>query len=411
MIEDLIQDLLERLEHKYYGKYRGYVHDVSDPDNRGRIRAMVPRLLGEETPTGWALPSLPYAGPDQGFFTIPELGVGVWIEFEEGDLSKPIWSGMWWGSPQDEDIGTPDSTARQTPPEALQVPPLASEDWQAPSRLPETPQHEYPRQTAAPKVRILKSASGHHIVLDDRPDHERIEVHDSKGNRLILNRNGLERIVANERTYNKGNRGEQVDGNHSLDLAGSRREDISGGEESRIGGDVQREIAGTLNESVNMEAYQRVIDQRGMSRSLRGNETVNISGASERRVSGAIKETTAGGYGLTSGGGVNITSAGSVKVAAGMADLSLNAISMDAFLGNISINTKLGMMQLGGLSALSPLVLGDGLAIHLTILAQILKAVNPLTVAAYGPALDAWAALTPVLDLSYFGFVKRFPVG
>jgi hypothetical protein len=45
------------------------------------------------------------------------------------------------------------------------------------------------------------------------------------------------------------------------------------------------------------------------------------------------------------------------------------------------------------------------------MLAQILKAVNPLTVAAYGPALDAWAALTPVLDLSYFGFVKRFPVG
>jgi hypothetical protein len=69
------------------------------------------------------------------------------------------------------------------------------------------------------------------------------------------------------------------------------------------------------------------------------------------------------------------------------------------------------MMQLGGLSAISPLVLGDGLAIHLTLLAQILKAVNPLTVAAYGPALDVWAALTPVLDLSYFAFVKRFPVG
>jgi type VI secretion system secreted protein VgrG len=100
-----------------------------------------------------------------------------------------------------------------------------------------------------------------------------------------------------------------------------------------------------------------------------------------------------------------------VKIAAALPDLALNAFSVDALLGNLSLNTKLGIMQLGGLSALSPLVLGDGLAIHLTLLAQILKVVNPMTVAAYGPALDAWAAMTPALDLSYFGFVKRYPVG
>ena len=45
------------------------------------------------------------------------------------------------------------------------------------------------------------------------------------------------------------------------------------------------------------------------------------------------------------------------------------------------------------------------------MLVQILKTINPLTVAAYGPALDTWAAMTPVMDLSYFAFVKRFPVG
>ena len=57
------------------------------------------------------------------------------------------------------------------------------------------------------------------------------------------------------------------------------------------------------------------------------------------------------------------------------------------------------------------MVLGDGLAIHFTMLAQILKAVNPMTVAAYGPLLDVWAAMTPMLDWSYFGFVKRMPMG
>jgi hypothetical protein len=57
------------------------------------------------------------------------------------------------------------------------------------------------------------------------------------------------------------------------------------------------------------------------------------------------------------------------------------------------------------------MVLGDGLAIHFLMLAQILKAVNPLTMPAYGPLLDAWAAMTPLMDWSLFGLLKRFPFG
>jgi type VI secretion system secreted protein VgrG len=111
---------------------------------------------------------------------------------------------------------------------------------------------------------------------------------------------------------------------------------------------------------------------------------------------------------------VQIAAGKAFKVAAVMPDMpgpSLNAISLDALIGNVSINTMVGMCQLGGMTAISPMVLGDGLAIHFTMLAQILKVVNPLTAAAYGPALDAWAAMTPLLDWSYFGFLKRFPFG
>jgi hypothetical protein len=63
------------------------------------------------------------------------------------------------------------------------------------------------------------------------------------------------------------------------------------------------------------------------------------------------------------------------------------------------------------MSAISPMVLGDGLAIHFTMLSQIMKAVNPMTAMAYAPLMDAWAAMTPLLDWSMFGFVKRFPFG
>lgn len=403
LMEDLVAQLLEKLDHRYYGKYRGYAHDVADPEGRGRIRAIVPRLLGESTPTGWALPSAPYAGPDQGFFAVPEQGTGVWMEFEEGDLSRPIWSGTWWGAVAAGDVGGPDSTARTT------APPTAASTGAG--AAPETPQHEYPRESATPKVRILKSATGHHIVLDDRPDSERIEIHDSKGNRIILSREGLDRIMGNERVLNKGSRSEQVDGNAKLDLAGSQTEKVRGGHTRIVTGDTTLTLDGDFTERIGKTAFVRTVDAEGTTISIGGGVTEDVAGSVKRTVAGAVTDTVVGGYGMTSAGQISLTSAGPVKLAAGLPDLTLTAFAVDALAGNLSLNTKLGIMQLGGLSATSPLVIGDGLAIHLTMLAQILKAVNPLTVAAYGPALDAWAAMTPLMDLSLFGFVKRFPVG
>lgn len=80
-----------------YGKYRGIVTNNTDPLNQGRIQSAVPEVLGE-LPTGWAAPCAPYAGPQAGLFAIPPIGAGVWIEFEAGDVSRPIWVGGWWGT-------------------------------------------------------------------------------------------------------------------------------------------------------------------------------------------------------------------------------------------------------------------------------------------------------------------------
>ncbi len=60
-----------------------------------RIKAKVPSVLGE-TDTGWCMPCVPYAGPGVGFAFLPETGSGVWIEFEGGDVSFPIWVGGYW---------------------------------------------------------------------------------------------------------------------------------------------------------------------------------------------------------------------------------------------------------------------------------------------------------------------------
>lgn len=82
---------------RHFGKFRGTVVNNVDPENRGRIQAIVPDVTGV-FPTGWALPCLPWAGINTGVFTVPPMGAGVWIEFEGGDPDFPIWVGGFWGS-------------------------------------------------------------------------------------------------------------------------------------------------------------------------------------------------------------------------------------------------------------------------------------------------------------------------
>ncbi len=81
---------------RYYGKYRGTVINNLDPEQRGRIMAMVPDVLGL-TPSSWAMPCVPAAGIQAGVFIVPPLQSGVWIEFEQGDPEYPIWTGGFWG--------------------------------------------------------------------------------------------------------------------------------------------------------------------------------------------------------------------------------------------------------------------------------------------------------------------------
>ena len=92
----------ERAE--YFGKYRGTVADNADPLKRGRLQVTVPAVLGAAEV--WAMPCVPYAGRNRGFYAIPEVGTGIWVEFEAGDASFPIWSGCFWN---DGDIDAADA--------------------------------------------------------------------------------------------------------------------------------------------------------------------------------------------------------------------------------------------------------------------------------------------------------------
>jgi hypothetical protein len=112
-LERLVVELAAQARSRFYGKYRGIVERVDDPEGLGRIRAYVPEVLDAEL-SPWALPCAAYAGPNAGLHAVPPRGAGVWIEFEAGDPARPIWVGGWWG--RDD----PPKNERQAAPRAPQ---------------------------------------------------------------------------------------------------------------------------------------------------------------------------------------------------------------------------------------------------------------------------------------------------
>ena len=77
---------------------------------------------------------------------VPEEGAGVWIEFEGGEISNPIWSGTWWAP-------------EKIPKEA--------------SRSPE------------PSKKIIKTRKGHIIELEDEDGKEKITIKDKSGQNFV----------------------------------------------------------------------------------------------------------------------------------------------------------------------------------------------------------------------------------
>jgi hypothetical protein len=90
---ELIEELLRK---RYFGKYRGTVVDTLDPVRLGRIKVKVNGIIGDDGL--WAWPCVPYAGPGVGLYCLPPNGALVWVEFEGGDPSYPIWTGCLWAN-------------------------------------------------------------------------------------------------------------------------------------------------------------------------------------------------------------------------------------------------------------------------------------------------------------------------
>lgn len=81
----------------YYGKYRAFVASVDDPEKRGRIRVLCPKLFGESL-SRWCEPCIPFSINKSGDYFPSRIGDFVWIEFEGGDVKYPIYTGGLWSA-------------------------------------------------------------------------------------------------------------------------------------------------------------------------------------------------------------------------------------------------------------------------------------------------------------------------
>ena len=88
---------------RYYGKYRGTVINNVDPMQLGRLQVTVPDVTGL-VPSTWCTACLPVAGQQMGFFAVPIIGAGVYIEFEQGDPDYPVWVGCFIATVADKPL-------------------------------------------------------------------------------------------------------------------------------------------------------------------------------------------------------------------------------------------------------------------------------------------------------------------
>ncbi len=71
----------------FHGIYRGVVMSTEDSLHSGRVQVQVPGVSGAAV--AWALPCHPVGHP-----VPPKAGSAVWVMFEGGDPSRPVWMGV-----------------------------------------------------------------------------------------------------------------------------------------------------------------------------------------------------------------------------------------------------------------------------------------------------------------------------
>ena len=128
------------------GVFVGVVTNNEDPEKLGRVRLSFP-WRGADDESYWARIAVPMAGADRGTYFLPERDDEVLVAFENGDIHHPYVIGALWNG--------------------ADAPPADNADGKN-------------------DVRMIRSRSGHEIVLDDNDSEGKVEITTSGGHSVVL---------------------------------------------------------------------------------------------------------------------------------------------------------------------------------------------------------------------------------
>lgn len=124
----------------------GKVTDNKDPEHSGRVKVKY-AWRDDNDESDWIRIMTPMAGNQMGVYFLPEIDDEVVVAFQNGDINYPIILGALWS--------------------ANVPPPDANDDEKN-------------------NVRIIKSRSGHKIILDDKDGEEKVTIIDKAENSIVI---------------------------------------------------------------------------------------------------------------------------------------------------------------------------------------------------------------------------------
>lgn len=312
-------------ELKLNGMFRGVVEDNNDPLKQGRVRV---RILGIHSPlvTEMKTEKLPWAEQANSLFnsgesglgvsTIPQHGNWVWVFFERGEHTKPVYfagiKGQTDESPNEtymfrdpngvypvvQKLGEPDINRfarndklnqtlekeildnRDIVSDSTDTISLANVDMQEPKPTANKVQYT--------KNNVIETTSGHIIELDDSTNNERIRVIHKSGSYMEMKPDGS--------FVTKSQSGEE----NYLILEGNLNEHIKKGVKTYIEENLDEIIAGEVKRQIKLN----------LSEHINGDLNLTVDGDINWTVGGNVNWTVGSTIGVVSGGTMNVNNGG-----------------------------------------------------------------------------------------------------
>ena len=237
-----------------YGVVIGKVTNLNDPEQLGRIKVQYPEIFAKTgsdgVESGWARLVTPMAGPERGIEFIPEINDEVLVAFEHGDINYPYILGSLWSK--------------------VDKPPLSSE------------------AVGDKKVnkRIIKSRSGHTIILDDTDNEEKISIVDKTAkNSVEINSKDNAITINSEADIT-------IEGKANLTLKGKTIsiEAVQGGNITVKGNnvDLEAQAKATLKGTSGADIEGAQVNVKGSAKTSIEGATTSVNGSAMTEIKGGL---------------------------------------------------------------------------------------------------------------------------